>query len=176
VKGAHAKKAGKPNSFNTNGCTSRSLLLSSMTVRILTQLVRLSHHRIWNPCHRLFHVAVTGRMFATIFRERNGAIRPAAVADRCAASARFAAKWRNMPQGAASTRGGPGLSPRRSVAAFRLDPLQHIDPLEWRRHMMKLFTAAALAIMIIASPAFAQSYTPEVGSGNIAPPPPGYGE
>jgi hypothetical protein len=41
--------------------------------------------------------------------------------------------------------------------------------------MMKLVTAVALAAMIMASPAFAQSYDPDVGSGNIAPAPPGYG-
>jgi len=41
--------------------------------------------------------------------------------------------------------------------------------------MMKLITAVALAAMIMASPAFAQSYDPDLGSGNIAPPPPAYG-
>jgi hypothetical protein len=35
--------------------------------------------------------------------------------------------------------------------------------------MMKLITAVALAAMIMASPAFAQSYDPDLGSGNIAP-------
>ena len=41
--------------------------------------------------------------------------------------------------------------------------------------MMKLINALALAVMITASPAFAQSYDPDLGSGNIAPAPPGYG-
>ena len=36
--------------------------------------------------------------------------------------------------------------------------------------MNKLVTAAALASFLV-SPAFAQSYDPDVGSGNVAPPP-----
>jgi hypothetical protein len=41
--------------------------------------------------------------------------------------------------------------------------------------MKKLLAAIALAALVVASPAFAQSYDPDLGSGNIAPPPPGYG-
>jgi hypothetical protein len=36
--------------------------------------------------------------------------------------------------------------------------------------MNKLLAAVALAAIIIASPALAQSYDPDIGSGNIAPP------
>ena len=36
--------------------------------------------------------------------------------------------------------------------------------------MNKLLTAVVLAAIIIASPALAQSYDPDIGSGNIAPP------
>src|SRR5215467_12365064 len=35
--------------------------------------------------------------------------------------------------------------------------------------MNKLIAAVALATTILASPAFAQSYDPDVGTGNIAP-------
>jgi hypothetical protein len=37
--------------------------------------------------------------------------------------------------------------------------------------MNELLAVVALAAIIIASPALAQSYDPNVGSGNIAPPP-----
>jgi hypothetical protein len=35
--------------------------------------------------------------------------------------------------------------------------------------MNKLLTAVVLAAIIITSPALAQSYDPDIGSGNIAP-------
>jgi len=36
--------------------------------------------------------------------------------------------------------------------------------------IMKMFITAAALATVLASPAFAQSYDPDVGSGNIAPP------
>jgi hypothetical protein len=34
---------------------------------------------------------------------------------------------------------------------------------------MKMFAVAAVLATLVASPAFAQSYDPDIGSGNIAP-------
>jgi hypothetical protein len=42
-----------------------------------------------------------------------------------------------------------------------------------RRAMKKLIIAAAFATLL-ASPAFAQAYNPNVGSGNVVPPPAGF--
>ncbi len=41
--------------------------------------------------------------------------------------------------------------------------------------MMKLVAAMVMAAIFIASPAFAQSYDPDLGSGNIVSGPPGRG-
>ena len=60
-----------------------------------------------------------------------------------------------------------GLAPRRSVS---IAEAQRIHQFEWRRSMNKLLTTVVLAAIIIASPALAQSYDPDIGSGNIAPP------
>src|SRR5712691_1291996 len=89
----------------------------------------------------------------------------------------FAAKQRNSPQRLASIPGGPALSPRgqhRGVRS-RSAVAQTIDDIEWRCPMMKLVAAMVMAAIFIASPAFAQSYDPDLGSGNIVSGPPGRG-
>jgi hypothetical protein len=63
------------------------------------------------------------------------------------------------------------LCRRTSTETLGLDllKLKSPDHFEWRRNMKKLLAVAALAAIIIASPALAQSYDPDLGSGNIAP-------
>ena len=81
------------------------------------------------------------------------------------ASQQGRAKGRNISQ---ALRGTPdhilqGAAPARGLGSLKTRYCER------RCHMMKLITAVALAAMIMASPAFAQSYDPDLGSGNIAP-------
>jgi hypothetical protein len=50
--------------------------------------------------------------------------------------------------------------------AMHIDGSAGVAEMEWRPEMKRMFLAAA-ALVIAAAPAFAQSYDPEVGSGNI---------
>jgi hypothetical protein len=60
---------------------------------------------------------------------------------------------------------------RASSETLGLDPLKLKPPdyLEWRCDMKKLLAVVTLAAVIMTSPALAQSYDPDIGSGNIAP-------
>jgi hypothetical protein len=97
--------------------------------------------------------------------------RPAGCIVRVAASQQFGSNRRKPLQAvqmvADLSAEGPGLG------TIGLDPPQDNNSITlpaWRCHMMKVFAVVALAAILIGTPAFAQSYDPDLGSGNISPP------